>query len=283
VQRLVQAGASIDGGVEGQSTLWAAARAGTAQGVRMIPQLVALGARETRGNLAMIVFAQHSVKGAQPTDGEVVAALNTLVSAGCSLTQPDDGWTPLDVAACWGNAPVVRALLSLGAPATTSSLVHGAKHSSIVRILLAAGAPPNGLLSGAVARTPLMEAAHYAALESVQLLLAAGASVHRRGRFGLTALMSAIGSHDGVDVIRVVEALVVADVDTCAANNGGHTALHIVAESYDMPWAAAVAQLLVENGADASAMDKAGETPAEFIPRGQHDSELYRVLTEDAA
>ena len=45
VQRLVQAGASIDGDAAGSSTLRAAACAGTTVGVRMIPALVALGAR----------------------------------------------------------------------------------------------------------------------------------------------------------------------------------------------------------------------------------------------
>ena len=89
----------------------------------MIPRLVALGARETLGSDAIIGFAQYPVEGAQPANAEVAAALNALVGVGCSLTQPNGGgFTPLDSAAYCGSAPVVHALLSLGAPATTSSL-----------------------------------------------------------------------------------------------------------------------------------------------------------------
>ena len=191
VQRLVQAGASIDGDAEHITTLCAAIRAGrTAQGVHMIPQLVALGAREML-NGAPENWAQemHCIYdpavGAQPTDGEVAASLNALVSVGCSLSQPDDTeLAPLDWAARDGNAPMVRALLSLGVPASTSSLVHGASHPELVRVLLAAAAPVEGLVDihDIDERTcsPLMEAAYLSVLESVEALLAAGASVHFR-------------------------------------------------------------------------------------------------------
>ena len=140
VQRLVAAGASIDGAVAKNSTLVSAAGAGTARGVRMIPALVALGARETRGNMAMQYFAGSPVKGAPPSDEEVRAALSALVSVGCSLTAPDaNGFTPMDTAACTGNAPVVTALLALGVVATTQSLAHAVAHPDVVRVLLAAG------------------------------------------------------------------------------------------------------------------------------------------------
>jgi hypothetical protein len=118
VQRLVAAGTPIDGDLEAFSTLRQAATACTALGVRTIPALVALGAREAGGNKAILEFASNPVKGAQPSDGEVAAALTALVSAGCSLTQPDaDEWAPMNLAAVTGNAPVVRALLSLGVTA----------------------------------------------------------------------------------------------------------------------------------------------------------------------
>ena len=187
VQRLVKAGASIDGDVEDNSTLLAAAGAGTAQGARMILRLVALGACETLGNQAMIRFASCPAKGDQMTDEEVVAALNTLESVGCSLTEPAlDIGTPLDWAAVRANAPVVRALLSLGAPATSSSLVWGAKHVEMVRMLLAAGALPQK--AAGLDRTPLVAAALESALESAEALLAAGADVNERDDDGWTVL-----------------------------------------------------------------------------------------------
>jgi len=140
VQRLVAAGASIDGDVAGNSTLCSAAGARSARGVRMIPVLVALGARETLGNEAMQRFAHWPVKGAPPSDEEVRAALAALVSAGCSLTTPHaNGRTPMDLAAIKGNASVVTALLALGVAATTQSLAHAFKHPDIHRMLLAAG------------------------------------------------------------------------------------------------------------------------------------------------
>jgi hypothetical protein len=118
VQRLVQAGASIDGDVPGISTLRCAVGAGTARGVRMIPALVALGARETLGDRAMRWFSVILIKGDPASDAEVRAALTALVSVGCSLTKPGaDGFTPMDDASRFGNAPVVRALLALGVDA----------------------------------------------------------------------------------------------------------------------------------------------------------------------
>ena len=130
VQRLVLAGASIDGDLADSSTLCAAASAYTAHSVRMIPALVALGARETHGNRAVWVLANnHPSEGTPPSDSEVLAALNALVSVGCSLAESDededddddDGGSPLDLAVNAGNTPVVRALLSLNAPATMTS------------------------------------------------------------------------------------------------------------------------------------------------------------------
>ena len=66
VQRLVQAGASIDSIIARESTLRQAAGVGTAVGVRMIPALVALGARETLGGRVMHDFACCPVEGARP-------------------------------------------------------------------------------------------------------------------------------------------------------------------------------------------------------------------------
>ena len=63
VQRLVQAGASIDGGVGGEATLVTAAFARWAQGVCMIPQLVALGARNTTSHSAMSYLATFPANG----------------------------------------------------------------------------------------------------------------------------------------------------------------------------------------------------------------------------
>ncbi len=285
VQRLVAAGASIDGDVAGYSTLLAAAGAGTALGVRMIPALVALGARETGGNQAMYDFALSPVEGAPPSDGEVAAALTALVSAGCSLTQPDaDGDTPAENAAQKGNVPMSRALLSLSVVATTKSLAHAVAHPDTVRLLLAAGAPVGGLVRfspGGDTVTPLMQAALESSLKSLQLLLAAGASVSRVNSRGFTALMSALQSKstDATAVLGVVEALLAAGSLVIYRDLAGDTALHhLASHSHGQPWAAAVARLLLDSGADASVANKAGAKPAGCVPVSARGGELYGLL-----
>jgi ankyrin repeat protein len=286
VQRLVAAGASIDGDVAGNSTLSEAACAGTALGVRMIPALVALGAREPDGNNAMLNFAYYPLEGAPPSDSEAAAALTALVSAGCSLTQPNvDGMAPMDFAAKEGNTPVARALLSRGVVATTKSLAHAVAHPDTARLLLAAGAPAGGLArlaAGDETVTPLMEAAWKASLESVQLLLAAGASLIRRKESGSSALMFSAWSEcgDSAAVLGVVEALLAAGADVAARNDKGNTALHFLAlKAHGKPWAAAVARLLLGGGAAGGSVEnKAGKTPAQRVPVGARGGELYGLL-----
>jgi ankyrin repeat protein len=251
----------------------------------MIPALVALGARETGGNQAMYNLSYWLVEGAPLSGEEVRAALTALVSVGCSLTEPDaGGWTPMDFAAQYSNAPVVTALLALGVAATTKSLAHAVKHPDIVRVLLAAGAPPGGLVrlgAGADTVTPLMAAARVSAVESVRLLLAAGASVHRRNEHGRTALMCALRSKaTEAAVPLMVEELLDAGASVAARDNDGNTPLHWLALHHaTQPWAAAVARLLLGSGANGRKKNEAGKTPAGCVPTGAaRDGELYALL-----
>jgi hypothetical protein len=298
VQRLVAAGVPIDGGVAGNSTLRSAAGAGTARGVRMIPALVALGARETGGDDLVRHIVDMPVGGTSPSDEEVRVALTALVSVGCSLTEPDeDGDSPMDVAALNGNASVVTVLLALGVAATTQSLAYAVKYPVIVRALLAAGAPPGlaaGLGAGAATVTPLMAAARASSLESVRLLLAAGASVNERGKGGCTALMYALKC-DAVDsaavVVEVVEALLDAGADVNARDTSTSswavrgTALHHLAARASQTWAVDVAYELLRCGADArtkNSLSLSASTPAECVPRDLRGSKLHRLLVEAA-
>ena len=294
VKRLVQAGASIDGDVAGVSTLFEAADARSARGVRMIPALVALGARETLGGAVMHAFAGWPVAGAPPSDEEMRAALTALVTVGCSLTEPDArGDSPMDDAARSGNAPVVRALLALGAAATTRSLAWAVEHPEIVRLLLAAGAPAVGLVSGVVVgytATPLMRPAIRSSLESMRLLLSAGASVNHRNERSDTALMWSLRGKELSDMRRdadvaavpsVVEALLNAGADVAARDRVGDTPLHALARyCATEPWATDAARLLLGSGADASAVNKAGDTPAACVPDSDDE---YLYLDEESA
>jgi ankyrin repeat protein len=252
----------------------------------MIPVLVALGARETLGNKAMRVFARCSVEDAPPSDEEVRAALTSLVSAGCSLTAPNaNGRSPMDTAAHRGNALMVTALLALGVAATTQSLAHAVEHPDIVRVLLAAGAPPGGLVQlvpGTYTVTPLMAAAEASALESVRVLLAAGVSVHDSNERGYTALMYALLDTATDDAPRVVEALLAAGASVTARNLVGDTPLHWLAlHLATKPWAAAVARLLLASGAVGRKKNEAGKTPAGCVPKGAaRVGELYALLRQ---
>ena len=268
VQRLVAAGASIDGDVAGDSTLCQAARGGRC--MRMIPALVALGARRAMGSEVFIVCSR-----ATGSQQEVHAALAALVSVGCSLTAPDtDGWTPMDGAARGGNAPVVAALLAMGVAATGQSLAHGAGHPDIVRVLLAAGAPPDEMVGmegdWVESATPLMRAARTSSLESVRLLLGAGAAVNDFNEHGCTALMYALqgvatiidGARRAARTTEVVETLLAAGASPNARDFDGETPLHYLARNGAQWWAAGVARLLLARGANASATNYIGKTPA---------------------
>ena len=251
----------------------------------MIPALVALGAREPLGNRAMHVFAANPVEGAPPSDGDVAAALTALVSVDCSLTQPTaNGRTPLDLAAYTGNTSVVRALLVRGVAATTTSLAHAVKHPGIVRLLLAAGAPVEALVTlgvGATNVTPLMQAAWQAVPESVQLLLGAGASVNAPNERGSTVLMLSVCSKsaDAAAIIGVVEVLLAAGAAVNTRSLNGATALHYLAiVSHAQPWAAAAARLLLAGGSDGRVKNDAGKTPAQHVPEAARGGELHRLL-----
>jgi ankyrin repeat protein len=290
VQRLVAAGAPIDGDVAGHSTLCAAAGARTARGVRIIPTLVALGARETGGNNALFDFAFYPVKeGVQPSDGEVAAALAALVSVGCSLTQPNRRrMRPIVIAAQMGNAPVVRALLSMGVVATTNSLIHAVMHPDTVRLLLAAGAPVNARarFSGKCV-TPLMRAAHTSSLESVQLLLAAGASLAQFGKneltYAITSLVDDSSAASGFAVMSVVDAMLRAGARVSDdADHLGDSLLHCVARMTARPWACDVARLLLDYGAGVGATNIDGMTPIECV-EGEPRGDAMRVLLLGAA
>ena len=190
----------------------------------------------------------------------------------------------MDLAASWGNAPVVRALLARGVAATTKSLAHAVKQPGVVRLLLAAGAPVGELVTltaGNASISPLMHAALTAVLESVQLLLGAGASVLRRNERGRTALMASLQSKstDAPAVLSVVAALLAAGADVCARDLAGNTPLHHLAmNSHAQPWAAPAARLLLGRGADGRINNHAGETPAQAVPVAARDGELHRLL-----
>ena len=127
-----------------------------------------------------------------------------------------DGFTPLHLAAFFGQADAVRLLLARGAAVdrngtgwmTGTSLHAGASgsHATVVRVLLDAGADPNNRQRHGY--TPLHSAAANGDLESVELLLNAGADPAATNDDGNTPLMLAERENDLVIVERLREATV---------------------------------------------------------------------------
>ena len=126
-----------------------------------------------------------------------------------------DGFTPLHLAAFFGQADAVRLLLARGAIVDrngtgwmTGTPLHAAasgSHASVVRMLLAAGADPNNRQRHGY--TPLHSAAANGDLESVEVLLDAGADPAATNDDGETPLMLAEREDDLVIVERLRDAV----------------------------------------------------------------------------
>lgn len=135
---------------------------------------------------------------------------------------------------------------------------------ALVRELLDAGAPVDNYGSGTTADvTPLMESVDelepfYDATRVVltRLLLSAGADVARRDRAGRTALHYAAGAGR-----LAVELLLAAGADVNAVGDGGVTPLH---EAIVRGNVSAI-EALCEGGANRSARDETGRTPADLL------------------
>jgi ankyrin repeat protein len=137
-----------------------------------------------------------------------LAEVERLIAAGAAVNarvpmagSPDDGYTPLAIAAREGHAAIVEALLKAGAnPRRVIGLFLGTAlheacyfgHSDVIRVMTDSELAPSqtseldaqGALNGL---TPLHDAVWHGHTEAARVLLAAGHPLHLRTHAGLTA------------------------------------------------------------------------------------------------
>ena len=118
------------------------------------------------------------------------AQLEALLAGNRSLVEAlsSDGWTPLHLAAFFGNIDAARLLLNKGAQVNARSTnpmenlpLHAAaagRHPGLVKLLLDHGASANARQHGGF--TPLHSAAQNGDLDSARALIAGGADVQPR-------------------------------------------------------------------------------------------------------
>jgi ankyrin repeat protein len=126
--------------------------------------------------------------------------------------------------------------------------------------------------SDAAGTSPLMHAAYAGSIDTMQILLDAGADVHATNRRNATAL------HWAVNDPAKMKLLVMKGADVNARTVDGRTALH---EAAMLPAGAQAVQLLLEVGAEVDARSLVGQTPL-FAAAGA-SAETVRLLLDKGA
>jgi ankyrin repeat protein len=190
VKVLVQMGADVEGRADGSTALHSAARANHTRTVKVLVEAGAdVDALDAEGRNALY----HAAKNGN------VKMLRLLKAEGSSLDTPDEhGQTALHSAATSGSAPAVEEVLSWGeidvnarTDLGATALHYAANFSGVetVELLIDAGADVNAVWEAEPGDewTVLRVAALYDKPEVVQLLLKAGAEVDPSGKLLIEA------------------------------------------------------------------------------------------------
>jgi uncharacterized protein len=227
---------------------------------RLIAAGASLRARDRTGAMALA----HAARGGH------AALVRHFLAEGAAIDARDlSGATALYAAAEAERPATVAALLSQGADpnltgrSDVSPLAAAAFRGNdrIVELLLSRGADPDHV--DVTGKAPLIYAAARGFPLVVRRLLDAGVDAKARYGSDLTALMWAAGHEDGVgaaSAMAVAELLIERGADINAADNRGRTALMIAAERGN----AAVVKTLLRRSADRTLRDKAGKAACDL-------------------
>jgi ankyrin repeat protein len=285
VKALVERGADVNAASAGGFTpLMFSAREGDPDSARL---LLAAGARlddTTPDGESALLVAAASVAGvtardyrlvAEPSGHEAVAKL--LVERGANVDQADAlGMTALHHAVETGKRELLKALVARGANLNARLAQQGLPFRRGDYVSRA----------GFGSATPFWLAAMYGDVETMRLLVAAGADWRMPSRNGTTPLMVAagLGQTDSriLSESRLLEAvkyLVSLGGDVNETNNGGQTAVHGAAGISGH----AIIGYLASQGANLEAKDKGGRTPIDVThiiqrPRPETEAVIRRLL-----
>lgn len=195
--------------------------------------------------------------------------------------------TPLMIAAYRGHLDVVKLLVSRGANVKSETRGRYKYHGAIVigstPLICAAAAGRLEVLKYMISQgaevdkaqhdgfTPLMAAAFAGSSDCAAELLRLGASTHSRSSEGYDALMMASAcmrkQDNPFEFAAVVELLLAYGMDANAKTADGQTALMFMGRAEESEDNVAVAQMLIDAGADIDTIDKHGCTALVYTAR----------------
>lgn len=164
--------------------------------------------------------------------GDITGVKEYIKKGGKIDDKDDQGRTLLHAAAWGGGVKDVRDLIRLGAKVDSrmikgyTPLFYAVKkdHAGVIKLLLAAGADPN-TKAEALRSSPLQVAALNGKLQTVKILLKAGANIEQKDAEGATALFYA-AFNNNIDMMKL---LMEAGAKINAKDKNNHTPLFTAA------------------------------------------------------
>ena len=251
------------------------------------------------------LYANKKQKTTPETAKEALEALLQAAvdpDAECDDREMNDwtGKTPLVCALEWGETEIAAMLLRAGANPDRRTakgmspfavwIDQGCRVSDgmerfapLMELFEQGGWHPDAPQTGKDERALMLACQHddyELATWTLRRLLKQKVEVNARDAMGRTALMHLLGPHSaGPYQSEMLERLLEAGADPCAADNVGRTVLHYAAEGYTHAAARQAAELLFDFGRpDVSSADNEGRTPIDIAMRNNNESLVKFLL-----